>query len=412
MSGKGAAGPAAAAGAGGAAARAGGIGAARVALGGVDVPEIGVGLVGYAFMGKAHSNAYKTIAYMTWPPPLMPRLVGIAGRDEAGVTAAAQRYGFERATTDWRTLLADPGIGLIDASGPNALHFDVAVAAAEAGKAVVCEKPLGRNADEAYAMWQRVAATGVPAMCAFNYRFVPALRLARELIEAGEIGEIRHFRARYLQEWITDPDFPKVWRLDREAAGSGALGDIGSHAIDLCRFLAGEIEAVSGAVRTFITDRPGGTVDVDDAFAATIELAGGGIGTIEASRFAPGRKNGLSLEINGTKGTITFDLERFNELQVYLAESAPGARAQGFRTVLVSEADHPFWEHWWPHGHVIGWEHTFVHELHHLLGAIRNGTPVGPYGGTFEDGYRCAEVCDAILRAAETGARQRIAYRG
>jgi predicted dehydrogenase len=375
------------------------------------VPEIGVGLVGYSFMGKAHANAYKTIGYMTFPPPLRPRLVSIAGRTEDAVTAAAHRYGFEEAHTNWRDLLTDPRIGLIDSSGPNGLHAEVAVAAAEAGKAVVCEKPLGRNADEAYAMWQRVAATGVPAMCAFNYRFVPALRLAREMIDAGEIGEIRHFRARYLQEWIADPQFPKVWRLDKAAAGSGALGDIGSHAIDLCRFLAGEVEAVMGAARTFVTERPGGPVDVDDAFAATVELAGGGIGTIEASRFALGRKNSLCVEINGSKGTIAFDLERFNELQVYLQGTRPEARAQGFRTVLVSEADHPFWEHWWPHGHVIGWEHTFVHELHHLLGAIRNGTPVGPYGATFEDGYRCAEICDAVLRAAETGVRQRIEYR-
>ena len=228
------------------------------------------------------------------------------------------------------------------------------MAAAEAGKAVICEKPLGRTADEAYAMWQTVAATGVAAMCGFNYRFVPALRLARELIEAGELGGIRHFRARYLQEWIADPAFPKVWRLDREAAGSGALGDIGSHAIDLCRFLAGEIEAVSGASRTFVKERPGGTVDVDDAFAATIELAGGGIGTIEASRFALGRKNALQLEINGSKGSIAFDLERLNELQLHLPGSTPGDRAQGFRTVLVSEADHPLREHWWPHGHMIG----------------------------------------------------------
>lgn len=375
------------------------------------VPEIGIGLVGYSFMGKAHSNAYKTIAYMTYPPPLRPRLVAIAGRTEEAVTAAARRYGFEEAHTSWRDLVADPRIGLIDSSGPNGLHAEVASAAAEAGKAVVCEKPLGRSGDEAHATWKRVAATGVTAMCAFNYRFVPALRLARELIDAGELGEIRHFRARYLQEWIADPQFPKVWRLDRAEAGSGALGDIGSHAIDLCRFLTGEIDAVTGAARTFVKERPGGTVDVDDAFAATVELAGGGIGTIEASRFALGRKNALSLEINGSKGTIAFDLERFNELQVYLQGTLPGPRAQGFRTVLVSEADHPFWEHWWPHGHVIGWEHTFVHELHHLLTAIRDGNTVAPYGATFEDGYRCAEICDAVLRAAETGARQRIEYR-
>lgn len=392
--------------------RAGGIGAQQVAGGATpDIPVIGVGMVGYAFMGKAHANAYKTLAYMTWPPPLMPRLVAIAGRDQGAVAAAAHRYGFDDAVTDWRAMLDDPRIGLIDSSGPNSLHSTVVKAAAAAGKAILCEKPIGRTADEAHGMWKAVEAAGVPAMVAHNYRFVPALRLARELIEAGELGEIRHFRGRYLQEWIADPAFPWVWRLGKEEAGSGALGDIGSHVIDLCRFLAGEIEAVGGVARTFVKERPGGTVDVDDAFSATIELAGGGIGTIEASRFALGRKNALQVEINGSKGSIAFDLERLNELQVHLPGSEPGGRAQGFRTVLVSEADHPFWEHWWPHGHTIGWEHTFVHEIHHLLSAIRTGGQVGPYGATFEDGYRNAEVCDAILRAAETGQRQVVHYR-
>ena len=396
-----------------AAERAGGIGAQKVAGAGAGAAqEIGVGMVGYAFMGKAHANAYKTLCYMTWPPPLVPRLVAIAGRDAAAVEAARARYGFEEAVGDWQALMADPRIGLIDSSGPNSLHHQVVKAAAAAGKAILCEKPIGRTADEAHGMWQAVAAAGVPALVAFNYRFVPALRLAREMIEAGELGEIRHFRGRYLQEWIADPEFPWVWRLGKQEAGSGALGDIGSHVIDQCRFLCGEIEAVGAVARTFIKERPGGTVDVDDAFSATVELAGGGIGTIEASRFALGRKNALQLEVNGSKGSIAFDLERLNELQVHFPGSTPGGRAQGFRTVLVSEADHPFWEHWWPHGHTIGWEHTFVHEIHHLLTAVRDGSPVGPYGATFEDGYRCAEVCDAILRAAESGRREEVRYRG
>ncbi|HXM55045.1 MAG TPA: Gfo/Idh/MocA family oxidoreductase [Candidatus Dormibacteraeota bacterium] len=376
-----------------------------------EIPEIGVGMLGYAFMGKAHSNAYRKIAYMTWPPPLLPRLVAICGRSEQAVVEAARRYGFERAETDWRAVVADDRVGLFDNSGPNDLHAEPTVVAAEAGKHVVCEKPLGRSADESHAIWQRVEAAGVKHLCAFNYRFVPAIRLAREMLEAGELGEIYHFRGRYLQEWIADPAFPKVWRLDRAVAGSGALGDLGAHVIDLARYLVGEVASVSGLTRTFVPDREGGHVDVDDAFEAAVEFESGAVGTIEASRFCPGRKNGMGFEINGSRGSIAFELERLNELQVYLTGSSPGAHAQGFRTVLVSEADHPFWEHWWPHGHIIGWEHTFVHELHHLLGCIARNEPVGPHGATFEDGYRVAEVCDAILRSAESERRERVTYR-
>jgi predicted dehydrogenase len=285
------------------------------------------------------------------------------------------------------------------------------VAAARAGKHVLCEKPLARNADEAFAVWREVAATGVHHMCGFNYRFVPAVRLAREMIDAGELGEIHHFRGSYLQEWIMDPAFGMVWRLQRETAGSGALGDLGSHLFDMARFLAGEITTVSAQTRTFVTDRPGGSVDVDDAFEAVVEFERGGLGTIEASRFCRGRKNALTWEINGSKGSLAFDLERFNELEVYLEGSRPGDRAQGFRRVLVTEADHPFWEHWWPHGHVIGWEHTFVHEYHHLLRAIEGDGSVRPYGADLEDGYRAAELCDAVTRSAQSGHRETVAYR-
>jgi predicted dehydrogenase len=381
------------------------------AAGGGDARTIGVGMLGYAFMGKAHSNAYKTLAYMTWPPPLLPELVAIAGRDERAVAEAARRYGFLSHVTDWRALIADERVELFDNSGPNYLHSEPTVAAAEAGKHVICEKPLGRDAAEAHEIWQRVDAAGVKHMCGFNYRFVPAVRLAREMIEGGEVGEIRHFRGRYLQEWIAGADFPMVWRLDKSAAGSGALGDLGAHVIDLARYLVGEVSAVSAATRTFVREREGGTVNVDDAVESVVEFESGAVGTIEASRFCPGRKNALSWEINGSKGSIAFDLERLNELQVHLVGSEPGPRAQGFRQVLVSEADHPFWQHWWPHGHTIGWEHTFVHELHHLLGAIRDGGDVGPHGATFEDGYRAAEVCDAMLRSAESGGREAVTYR-
>jgi predicted dehydrogenase len=376
-----------------------------------EIRDLGVGVLGYAFMGKAHSNAFHKLAYMTWPPPLRPRLVAIAGRSEEGVTEAARRYGYERACTDWRELVDDPEIELFDNCGPNDLHAEPTIAAARAGKHVVCEKPLGRNAPESYDLWQAVAATGVKHLCAFNYRFVPAVRLAREMIEAGELGEIYHFRGRYLQEWIADPEFPLVWRLDSAQAGSGALGDIGAHVIDLARFLVGEIAFVQGLLRTFVEERPGGRVTVDDAVESVVTFESGAIGTVEASRFCLGRKNAFQWEINGSKGSIAFDLERLNELQVHLGDSRPGERAQGFRSVLVTEAEHPFWEHWWPHGHIIGWEHLFVHELHHLLTAIRDDGEVAPYGATFEDGYRVAEVCDAITRSSESGAREQVEYR-
>jgi len=261
--------------------------------GGEDIPTIGVGMLGYGFMGKAHSNAYKTLAYMTWPPPLMPQLVAIAGRNEEAVAGAARRYGFADHVTDWKKLVTDPRIAVFDNSGPNNFHAEPTIAAAEAGKHVICEKPLGRTADEAFETWQRVAATGVKAMCAFNYRFVPAVRLAQQIIASGELGEIFHFRGRYLQEWIIDADFPMVWRLDKDVAGSGALGDLGAHVIDLARYLVGEISLVSASLRTFVEGR-----EVDDAFEAVVEFDGQALGTIEATRFAAGRKNAFSWEIN------------------------------------------------------------------------------------------------------------------
>jgi predicted dehydrogenase len=288
------------------------------------VPELGVGMLGYAFMGKAHANAYRTLSYMTWPPPFRPRLVSIAGRDESAVAEAAQRYGFERHVTDWRELVSDPEVGLFDNSGPNNLHAEPTIAAAEAGKHVFCEKPLGRTAKESYETWQRVAGAGVRHMTAFNYRFVPAVRLARQMLEAGELGDVLHFRGRYLQEWGTTT--ADAWRFQKDAAGSGALGDLGAHAIDLARYLVGEIASVSAITRTFMEGR-----EVDDAFEAVVEFEGSALGTIEATRFAAGRKNALAWEINGTKGSLAFDLERLNELQ-----HSEGTK--GFRTILVTEA--------------------------------------------------------------------------
>jgi len=256
--------------------------------------------------------------------------------------------------------------------------------------------------DEAYEIWRRVAATGVKNLCAFNYRFVPAIRLAREMIDAGELGEIRHFRGRYLQDWGDDATLD-TWRFDVDEAGSGALGDLGTHVIDLARFLSGEIATVSGFVKTFLPARK-----VDDAIGAAVEFANGAVGTIEATRFALGRRNAFQWEINGSKGSLAFDMERLNELQVFRAD---GDRARGFKTVLVSEADHPFWEHWWPPGHIIGWGDTFVHELHHMLQAIATDGDVAPYGATFEDGYRASEVGDAIVRSGQSGQRETVSFR-
>lgn len=367
-------------------------------------PVIGVGMVGYGFMGRAHTNALHTLAYLTWPPPAEVKLVTICGRTRAAVQEAADRYGYGRAVTDWREVVADPSIQLFDNVGPNGLHAEPTIAAAQAGKHVICEKPLARNADESYDVWRAVAATGVKHLCAFNYRFVPAVRLARQIIESGELGEIHHFRGRYLQEWLLDPAAPATWRVDRDEAGSGALGDLGAHVIDLARYLVGEIGAVSGRLRTFVGERAGTPVTVDDAFEGVLEFAGGAVGTIEATRFAAGRKNQLAWEINGSRGSLAFDMERLNELQISTGTA-------GFTTRLVTEPSDPFWSYWWPAGHTIGWEHTFVHELHHMLEAIVEDHPVGPHAATFEDGYRAAEVCDAIVRSHESGSRQVIGYR-
>jgi len=369
--------------------------------------EIGVGLIGYAFMGKAHSHALKTLPDMVYPLPARPVLAAIAGRNEAAVRAAAARYGYARAYTDWRDLVADPDVQLLDNGGPNDAHAEPCIAAAQAGKHVLCEKPLGRTAAEARTMLDAVTRAGVKHMVGFNYRFVPAIRYAYELIRSGSLGTIRHFRARYLQDWLSDPTAPHTWRLSTAHAGSGALGDLGSHVVDLARFLVGEPVSVSATMKTFTRERPGGTVDVDDAFAATVEFASGAIGTLEASRVALGRRNGMVLEINGSTGSLCFNLERLNELQVY--SSAAGSSG-GFADVLVTDAHHPFMHYWWPPGHILGWEHTFVHELAHLFEAIANDTPIAPLGATFEDGYRAAVVCDAIATSAREKTAVQISY--
>jgi len=246
----------------------------------------------------------------------------------------------------------------------------------------------------------------VKHLCAFNYRFVPAVRLAREMIEAGELGEIRHFRARYLQDWLVDPAAEVTWRLRSDHAGSGALGDLGSHVIDLARFLVGEIGHVAGATQTFVHERGGERADVDEAFQALIGFESGASGTLEASRVCPGRENSLVFEVNGTRGSVVFDLERLNELWVYRGDGPPHLR--GLQRVLVTDPSQPGLAGWWPPGHVLGWEHTFIDELHHFLTAVMTGREVGPDGATFEDGYRAAVVCDAVLASAQGGIAERV----
>ncbi|MFQ5615540.1 MAG: Gfo/Idh/MocA family protein, partial [Anaerolineales bacterium] len=314
-----------------------------------EAPEIGIGMLGYAFMGKAHTNAFKKIPYMMYPPPAIPRLVAIAGRNEEAVAEAAKRYGYETYYTGWRDMIADDRVQLFDNGGPNDAHAEPCIAAARAGKHVLCEKPLARNAEEAKSMLDAVEKAGVKHMVAFNYRFVPAVVQARALIKSGALGQIYHFRAQYLQEWIM-PHYntPMIWRLRKETAGSGALGDLGAHIIDLGRFLAGEVKSVSAMTRTFIPERPEangsmGRVTVDDAFVAAVEFENGVIGTLEATRFAAGHKNGNMFEVNGEKGSIRFNLERMNELEVFWVGTDP-KETQGFTNVLVTEGYHPYWE--------------------------------------------------------------------
>ena len=371
------------------------------------VPEVGVGMLGYAFMGKAHSHAMLTIPHMIYPPPAIPKLAAIAGRNEEAVKEAAKRYGYAKYYTDWRDMIKDDSVQLVDNGGPNDAHAAPSIAAAKAGKHILCEKPLGRTASESKKMRDAVMEAGVKNMVAFNYRFVPAIRQLRLLIESGALGKIYHFRAVYLQEWIM-PHYntPMIWRLQKENAGSGALGDLGAHIIDLARYLVGEVGSVAAMAKTFIKERPTGdgkmgTVTVDDAFASVLEFENGALGTVEATRFAAGRKNGQNLEINGEKGSVRFNLERMNELEVFWVGEDP-KETQGFHNVLVSEGYHPWWSNWWPQGHMIGWEHTFVHEISHMLDCIVNDKPVAPIGADFEDGYRNSVICDAILKSSDS----------
>ncbi len=368
---------------------------------------LGVGMVGYAFMGRAHSLAWTTVDRV-FDVPLRPRLAAVCGRDKAAAQAVADRFGWAAAETDWRALIDRDDVDLIDISAPGDLHAPIAIAALEAGKHVLCEKPLANTLAEAEAMKAAADAAypgGARAMVGFNYRRVPALALARRLVDEGRIGPLRHFRAVYLQDWLADADAPMTWRMQAERAGSGALGDLGAHIVDLARYLTGdEITGVSAISETFVASRPladgsgMGAVTVDDAVVFTGRLASGALASFEVTRCATGRKNGLRVELNGSAGSLAFDLERLNELEFF--DAGEDGATSGFRRILVTEGSHPYLSGWWPPGHTLGWEHTFTHQARDLLTAIAAGEQPSP---SFADGLAVQRVLDAVARSAASG---------
>ncbi|MCF3139532.1 MULTISPECIES: Gfo/Idh/MocA family oxidoreductase [unclassified Paenarthrobacter] len=362
---------------------------------------LGVAAIGYAFMGKAHSNAWRNVASFFDVPAFEQKV--LVGRDAAQVAEAAAKYGWAESATDWRSVIDRDDIDIIDICAPGWMHAEIAIAALEAGKHVLVEKPLANTLGEAELMTaaaEKARKRGVQSMIGFNYRRVPALALARELIAEGRLGTVRHIRAAYLQDWLSDSESPMTWRLRKETAGSGALGDIASHAIDQVLYLLGDaVTEVSGRLHTFVDQRPGPNgpeqVTVDDAAWATLGLASGAIASVEVSRVATGRKNSLTLEIYGDKGTLLFDLEALNELG-FLDATLP-VREQGFRRILVNEPEHPYLEAWWPQGHIIGWEHTFTHQIRDFLLAIRDGSQPSP---SFEEGLNVQHILAAIEESA------------
>lgn len=385
-----------------------------------DRPQLRVAMIGYGFMGAAHSQGWRT-APRFFDLPAEPVMSVIVGRDAVRVEDARRRFGWQRAETDWRAVIDDPDIDVVDICTPGDSHAEIAIAALDAGKHVLCEKPLANTVAEAEAMTaaaERAAARGSRSMVGFSYRRVPAIGFARRLVQEGRLGAIRQVRALYLQDWLRDEDGPMTWRLDKTLAGSGSLGDIGAHAVDLVEHLTGsQLGAVSGTLATFVEERPllgegvglsgtasteRGTVTVDDAAWFTARLAGGeadgAIGAFEATRYATGRKNSLRIELSGSRGAIAFDLEEMNELQFYDATAPAGE--QGFTRIIVTEPEHPYMANWWPTGHAIGYEHAFSHEVVDLVTAIASGTDPEP---SFADGLHIQRVLDAVERSAADG---------
>ena len=373
---------------------------------------LNIGMIGYKFMGKAHSNALGKVG-MFFDPDKNIRMKAICGRDENWVKKSAEKYGWDEYETSWEKLISRDDIDIIDITTPSNFHKEIAIGAAKAGKHVFCEKPLALNLKDAREMLSAAQQAGIKHQIGFNYRFAPAVQLAKNLINQGKIGEIYHYRASYLQDFLIDPKFPLVWRLDKDVAGSGSLGDLGAHFVDLARFLVGEFDEVIGAAKTFIKERPivetmtglsgkagdsakMGEVTVDDATIFMAKFKNGALGSFEASRFAAGHKNDLSFEINGSKGSIRFDFERMNELQYYSVNDEDGLK--GFRLIQATEDVHPYAGAWWPVGHVIGYEHTFVHEMFEFIQAIAKDKPASP---NFNDGVKCSQILEAVELSLE-----------
>ena len=387
---------------------------------------LAVAMVGHAFMGAAHSQAWRT-APRFFDLPLEPTMSVLCGRDARRAAEAAARLGWAESATDWRAVVARDEVDLVDICTPGDSHAEIAIAALEAGKHVLCEKPLANTvaeAEEMAAAADRARTAGVRAMVGFTYRRVPAIALARRLVAEGRIGEVRHVRAQYLQDWIADPQAPHSWRLDKEKAGSGALGDIGAHIVDLTQFITQDrITEVSGQLATFVKERPVATahsglsgtvsetagagetapVTVDDAAVFLAKFTGGAVGVFEATRFATGRKNAIRIEINGAKGSLAFDFEDMNVLQLFDA-TEPDETA-GFKRILVTEPGHPYVAAWWPPGHGLGYEHGFTHQVVDLVTAIAEGTDPTP---TFADGLQVQRVLAAVETSSDTRQWQEI----
>ena len=368
--------------------------------------RVNVAMVGYGFMGRAHANAWRQVARF-FDCSLEPELAVVCGRSEGPLAAAAAKLGFREHASNWESVVARDDIQIVDICTPGDSHEAIAVAAAAAGKAVLCEKPLANSLASAERMWEAVRTAGVVHMLCHNYRRLPAVALARRILEAGQLGAVRHFRGIYLQDWIADPEVPLGWRMQKARAGSGALGDIASHSLDLARYLVGEVSEVCGLLETFVPERPlpdgsgRGEVDVDDAALALLRFENGAVGSVEATRFAPGRKNQNRFEINGERGSLAFDLERMNELELYLEEGPES----GFRTILATDPSHPYVEAWWPPGHGLGYEHSFTHSVFDLLEGVAAGESPRP---NFEDGVRNQRLLDAVERSAASRRWERI----
>ncbi|NHF58939.1 Gfo/Idh/MocA family oxidoreductase [Flavobacteriaceae bacterium TP-CH-4] len=362
---------------------------------------INIGIIGTQFMGKAHSNAYLRLPHF-FDLAGTPVMHTACGRNEAQLGAFSEKYGWQHQLADWKTLVQNDEIDLLDICTPNNLHHPIALEALKNGKHVLCEKPMAMNVREATEMVEAAETAGVVHMMIFNYRFVPALALAKKLIDSGKLGTVHHFNAVYYQDWLVDPTFPIVWRHDAKTTGSGAHGDMNAHIVDLARFLVGEFEAVTGVQEVFVKERPlksgsgMGKVTADDATLFLARFRNGALGSFNATRFANGCKNYLRLEIFGSKGSLCFNLERLNELQYFNLDDAK--ETQGFTTILVTEKDHPFIDAWWPPGHIIGWEHSFVHQFATLINGIAADTKVVP---NFYDGLRCQHVLDAVTDSAQ-----------